>query len=95
MLFHVPAIVRNETDPDKQFDTSHFNQYRDNRLGFGPGGSVLPNGLDIWWDDQGVGNCFDGNTSATGAVTHNAMHPGGLPDCSGRDSWASRRLRTH
>jgi len=88
MLFHVPAIVRNETDPGKQFDTSHYNQYRNNRLGFAPGGGALPNGLDIWWDDQGKGNCFQGNVSATGEVTHNSMHPGGLPDCDSGGSYA-------
>ena len=89
MLFGVPAAVRNE--PEDGFDTSHWNEYRDNSLGLAPGGRERPNGLDIWWDDQGVGNCFEGNVSATGDVTHNGLHllDGGglgLPDCDQRSS---------
>jgi hypothetical protein len=94
MLFHVPAALRGEEDPEKQFDTSHHNQYRDNRLGFGPDGLTQPNGIDQWWDDQGEGNCWQGNVSATGEVTSNSLHPvgdgasTGLPDCDSGGSWA-------
>jgi hypothetical protein len=84
MLFHVPSAIRGE--PEAGNDTSHGNQYRDNRLGFAPGGLTQPNGLDFWWDDQGRGNCWEGNVSAAGEVTHNSMHPpgsgdAGLPGC--------------
>jgi hypothetical protein len=81
MRFDVPAAIREEVDPTKQFDTSHFNFYVDNRLGFGPRGERLPNGLDFWWDDQGEGNCWQGNRSATDEATSNTLYPGGLPDC--------------
>jgi hypothetical protein len=87
MLFHVPASVRGETDPSKQFDTSHGNEYRGNRLGFAPDGN-RPNGLDVWWDDQGRGNCWQGNVSSAtkrGDPTSNADprydNRDGLPDC--------------
>jgi hypothetical protein len=79
MLFWVPAALRNEHDPALQYDTSHHNHYVGNRMGFAPGGRLQPNGLDFWWDDEGAGNCWQGNTSASGAITHNAVLP--LPDC--------------
>lgn len=79
MLFWVPAALRNEPDPALQYDTSHHNHYVGNRMGFAPGGLRQPNGLDFWWDDEGSGNCWQGNTSASGPITHNAVLP--LPDC--------------
>lgn len=86
MLFGVPAAVRDEFDPSKQFDTSNFNFYVGNRMGLTPGGNKLPNGLDFWWDDQGEGNCWQDNKSATGEVTSNTLYPTGLPDCDGGGS---------
>jgi hypothetical protein len=81
--FSVPALLREETDPARQFDTSHRNEYRANVLGTAPDGSRQPNGdPNVWWDDQGVGNCWEGNTSASGPLTSNALF--GLPDCTTR-----------
>jgi hypothetical protein len=85
MLFWVPAALRNEYDLD-QFDTSNGNRFVNNRLGFAPGDLTQPNGLDFWWDDQGVRNCWQDNTSVRGAVTHNATSPLGLPSCTGSGS---------
>lgn len=78
MLFGVPAAVRGE--PEKGLDTSHDNHYVDNVFGFA-GDVADPNGLDVWWDDQGLGNCWQGNTSSHGEVTSNTLLPTGLPDC--------------
>lgn len=78
MLFWVPAFLRGEMDPDKLFDTSHFNQYLDNRMGMSPAGDVRANGLDFWWDEEGEGNCWDGNVAGTGATTSD---PPVLPVC--------------
>jgi hypothetical protein len=37
------------------------------------------NGLDFWWDGQGTGNCWGGNTAAPGrSITQD---PPVLPDC--------------
>jgi hypothetical protein len=88
MLFWVPSAFRDDFDED-QFDTSNHNHYVANRLGFGPDGLTQPNGLDFWWDEQGTGNCWQDNTSATGEVTTNAtleLTDGqvpftGFPDC--------------
>ena len=78
MQLYVPAFVREEPDPSKQVDTSHFNRYASNRMGFGLSGATLPNGLDFWWDEQGQGNCWEGNVSSGGAVTSD---PAALPRC--------------
>lgn len=81
MLFSVPAAIRDETDPAKQFDTSHFNVFVENLMGI-LGNKSLPNGLDIWWDDTGTGNCWQDNSSFKDeGVTDNAMDPRGAPDC--------------
>ena len=38
-----------------------------------------PNGLDFWWDEQGSGNCWEGNTAFEGlSVTYD---PPSLPQC--------------
>ena len=76
---YVPAALREE--PENEGDTSHFNRYRENRLGYGPDGTYQPNGIDFWWDDQGEGNCWQDNEAMSGEVTHNAADPRGLPDC--------------
>jgi hypothetical protein len=80
MLFYVPATMRGE--PENEGDTSHNNHYVDNRMGFAPGGLTQPNGTDQWWDDNGEGNCWQGNESATGDFTRNPslLYPD-LPTC--------------
>ena len=92
MLIHVPAPIRDENDPDKQFDTSHNNRLRYNSMGFGPEGMLQPNGVDFWWDDQGNGNCWRGNVARSGTVTENAAptptNPSGeLPSCPEGSQW--------
>jgi hypothetical protein len=81
MLLSVPAAIREEEDPEKAFDTSHFNMYVNNQTSLDPAGKVDLNGIDFWWDDQGEGNCWQDNVGAHDAVTSNTMYPMGLPDC--------------
>ncbi|HYN35917.1 MAG TPA: right-handed parallel beta-helix repeat-containing protein, partial [Actinomycetota bacterium] len=81
MLLSVPAAIREETDPSKAFDTSHFNKYVNNKMSLTPGGKPDLNGFDFWWDDQGEGNCWQDNKAPEGGVTSNTMYPTGLPDC--------------
>lgn len=78
MLFWVPGAIRGTLDLAEQLDTSNHNRMTGNRLGFHPSGLVQPNGRDFWWDDQGVGNCWEGNVSATGTVSYDAIY---LPTC--------------
>jgi hypothetical protein len=81
MLFWVPpAVMRGDYDPTHQTDNSNHNAFTRNEMGYSPEGQVLPNGLDFWWDDAGVGNCWQDNLAAPGrTITHNATT--GLPEC--------------
>jgi hypothetical protein len=72
MLFWVPGAVRGDLDVLAQLDTSNGNRFIGNRLGLHPAGVVQPNGVDFWWDDAGLGNCWEGNVSSAGAPTSNA-----------------------
>lgn len=68
-LLWVPAYFRGQ--PEKGIDTSFNNQFTDNRMGTTSRGTRAPNGNDFWWDGEGRGNCFAGNTGYGGAaVTH-------------------------
>ncbi|MGB0653112.1 MAG: right-handed parallel beta-helix repeat-containing protein [Thermoplasmatota archaeon] len=58
-----------------QFDTSHDNHYLRNNMGITPDGRELVNGVDHWWDEQGQGNCWLGNTYAGGAQRTDATDP--------------------
>jgi hypothetical protein len=87
MQIGVPAPLRNETDPNKAFDTSHFNAYVANTMGITPGGKIDPNGIDFWWDDQGEGNCWEKNTSSYDTPTSNTLYPMGLPTCESGGSY--------
>jgi len=71
MQFWVPAPLRDELDPAKLFDTSHQNQTTHNHMGTTKAGKVLENGMDHWWDDQGVGNCWENNDYADGRQDDN------------------------
>lgn len=62
----VPGFVRNDTSFSAQFDTSHHNRYFGNTLGAKPDGTSAPNGMDFWWDGQGIGSCWQ-KPSAAGA----------------------------
>jgi hypothetical protein len=77
-LFWVPASVRGENDPAKQFDTSNGNRFIHNEFGIGPGGAHRPNGIDIFWDEQGIDNCWAQNVGFGGRVTSD---PPSLPQC--------------
>jgi hypothetical protein len=78
-LFWVPAAVRGENDPAKQFDTSNGNRFVENEMGFDHGGTYLPNGNDFFWDEQGIGNCWRGNLAAKGHKL--TSDPASLPQC--------------
>jgi hypothetical protein len=79
-LLWVPGAIRGDTDLTAQYDTSNGNHFTDNKLGFHPAGVAQPNGLDFEWDEQGVGNCWEGNTSVRGEIAHDAALP--LPTCA-------------
>lgn len=78
MLIWVPAAARGDKEPEKQYDTSHFNRYIGNIMSTAPGGKVKRNGVDFWWDEEGAGNCWEDNRSRAGEVTSD---PQPLPDC--------------
>jgi Right handed beta helix region len=81
MLFSVPdAFVC--TDPNEQIpgcdasqvNTSFRNQFYGNTMGRAPNGIPDPNGLDFWWDQQGLNphpnsaNCWFNNTGPDGTA---------------------------
>lgn len=70
----VPGFVRNDTSFAAQFDTSHHNRYLGNKLGVTPEGESRPNGIDFWWDGQGVGSCWQSD---------GVSDPVALPGCGG------------
>ena len=78
-LFWVPGAVRGDTSPEAQNDTSHRNTIVENRFGVTPGGRKLPNGVDVFWDEQGEKNCWGGNTGIDGKLTSD---PAALPTCA-------------
>ena len=71
MQIWVPAPLRDEFDPTKLFDTSNHNHYVGNKMGIARDGHLAHNGVDFWWDDEGIGNCWEANTSSRGAPTDN------------------------
>ena len=93
-LFWVPAQLRGENDPTKQSDTSNGNRIVNNSFGVAPDGSASPNGQDVMWDEQGVGNCWEGNKTATGGPL--TSDPPSLPDCAsgGSNSPTSDGVKT-
>src|SRR5262249_32433289 len=54
----VPGYLRSDDSVGAQFDTSHHNRYVDNTMGQTKTGQSSPNGVDFWWDGQGVGSCW-------------------------------------
>jgi hypothetical protein len=79
-LLWVPAAFRGE--PEKGIDTSFDNTFAGNRMGVRPDGTRDPNGNDFWWDEQGRGNCWSGNTGPAGGEPSSNMLLG-LPACPG------------
>jgi len=81
MQFWVPAVLRDEYDSAKLYDTSHHNHTTYNQMGIRPDGAIRHNGLDHWWDDEGAGNCWEHNTYSRGERTDNfTVDPAGCAD---------------
>jgi hypothetical protein len=80
-LLWVPAHFRGDDDPNHAKDTSYHDRFIKNRMGVSPSGKARPNGNDFWWDGEGTGTCFQGNTGPGGrAVTHKSPT---FPGCPG------------
>ena len=91
--FFVPATLRGEDAPDKQFDTSNFNTWRGSTYGVNINGLAQPNGTDMVWDGEGEGNCWTDNVGIDGAAPTTAVGDGSgvfqvpgipLPGCDPR-----------
>ncbi|HEX8075145.1 MAG TPA: hypothetical protein VF545_09205 [Thermoleophilaceae bacterium] len=79
-LFWVPSTLRGDNDADEQTDNSNGNQIRANWFGVAPDGSYAPNGQDVYWDEQGIGNCWEGNLTAPDHEL--TSDPANLPTCA-------------
>jgi hypothetical protein len=78
-LFWVPATLRGDNNANEQTDNSNGNRIVNNTFGIAPDGTSLPNGTDVFWDEQGVGNCWENNETAPGhALTSDPVI---LPTC--------------
>jgi hypothetical protein len=93
LLFTVPATLHGDNDPTHQLDNAHGNRYYQNSMGFDPtltiGGTTHPNGLDFYWDEGGVLNCWQENIAPPGHQIYsdppyNTGRPGNPPDLGGR-----------
>jgi len=78
-LFWVPSALRGENSPAEQSDTSNGNRTLTNSFGVDPDGKSSPNGNDVYWDEQGRGNCWNDNAVAPGKSLKS--DPVVLPDC--------------
>ena len=79
-LFWVPAGVRGSMSPDEQTDTSNENRFQNNVFGIASNGRREPNGKDVFWDEQGNGNCWEANRTTTG--DGQTSDPSQLPTCA-------------
>lgn len=79
-LFWVPSALRGENSPDQQSDNSNGNRIVRNAFGVAPDGKAAPNGKDVFWDEQGVGNCWEANDTAPGRSL--TSDPVLLPSCA-------------
>ncbi len=77
----VPGFVRNDTTFAQQFDTSHHNRYINNHMGVSEKGEAKPNGVDYWWDGQGVDNCWTTASDSVGV----SSNIGPLPGCGSNE----------
>jgi hypothetical protein len=80
MLLAVPDAISCAPNPDQgappctpegAATTSNRNHYFNNVMGRTPGGQVLPNGVDFWWDEfpTNTGNCWTKNIGSNGTTT--------------------------
>ena len=81
--FWVPAAVRGDYEPDKQYDTSNRNRYVGNVMGVAADGTRDPNGVDFWWDQEGAQNCWERNRGPDGTVPTSDPPALLLPLCPG------------
>ncbi len=88
----VPGFVRAETGLAEQFDTSHHNRYLGNHMGVSENGEAAPNGVDYWWDGQGVASCW---TTADDSVEVSSNIAVSLPACGGDDLPAATAARRY
>lgn len=93
MLFFVPSSLRGSDSTGQsqntgnELDTSHSNSFTGNYMGVRPDGTRDPNGTDFWWDEEGQGNCWAGNTPAEGAEIKS--DPSTLPGCPEGSTFSS------
>jgi hypothetical protein len=90
MLIAVPDAISCAPHPDEgappctpkgAASTSNNDHYYDNLMGRAPDGTVMPNGVDFWWDEfpSNTGNCWYANTGANGTTAGITSDPAPPP----------------
>src|SRR5439155_1390410 len=91
----VPGAVRNDFQWAAQEETSSFNRFLGNHMGTDIAGHSEPNGLDFYWDGQGMGNCWQSDHPSGADPLTTPRCPGGASSflLSGRTGQSSSRDR--
>jgi hypothetical protein len=90
MLMSVPDAISCAPNPDRggppctpggAATTSNGNRYTQNTMGRTPGGQVMPNGVDFWWDEfaSNHGNCWPANKGFDGTAASVTSDPPRAP----------------
>lgn len=73
----VPGVVHGDLRISAQIGTPHRDRYDGNHLGRTPDGTKAPNGIDIWWDGQGVGSCWQADVRSEPLAPPSCADQGG------------------
>ncbi len=84
----VPGYVRGDDRVVAQFDTAHRDRWFDNTMGRKENGVPAANGMDVWWDGEGAGSCWQ-------SPSGDGSEPPTVPRCDADDQPAEASARRY